>query len=80
MAVIVTVRINNDDPLHIIEIRRTTNTEEAVLGPDRVSEYAVADYMVDAFDPVYVTHRYGDPVQDLVINALTALQQREAER
>lgn len=80
MAVYVTVRINDGDPLHVIEIRRTTNTREIVLDPDQVSEYAVADYRVNAFDPVYVTHRYGDPVQDLVINALTALQQREAER
>lgn len=73
MAVVVRISINDNRPaLHVIEIRRISDTEVLVPDPDLVCEYQVTDYA--ASHKTYLEHRYGDPVEDLVIQALTLLK------
>jgi hypothetical protein len=76
MAVVVRISINDNHPaLHVIEICRVTNIGQPVLDDDAVSAYRVIDYSDHHRPLVTCDHRYGDPVEDLVIKALTALKE-----
>ena len=79
MAIVVRISVNSMPPMKVIEIQRVSNTDEAVLDPDTISLYQVREFP-DAGGPPprLVNHRYGNPVENLVINALTALKETRA--